>query len=148
MAALSTDRDTIEMAQFGDAVASRAIPQEGATTLHAGALVMTSASGHAAPGAAATGRVALGRCQKRSVNAGADGAATAEVKPGVYKWNNSAAGEAVTQAEVGKVCYIVDDNTVGKTDAVGTLSPAGKVVQVDSDGVWVATGLGAIAGDS
>ena len=33
--------------------------------------------------------------------------------------------------------YIVDDETVAKTDGTATRSAAGKVVGLDSDGVWV-----------
>jgi hypothetical protein len=54
-----------------------------------------------------------------------------------FKFKNSA-GDAVTQAELGKTCYIVDDETVSKSNAGGnTQSAAGKVVGVEADGVWV-----------
>ena len=44
----------------------------------------------------------------------------------------------MTQASLGKSCYIEDDQTVSKTSANGTRSPAGIVIGVDTDGVWVA----------
>jgi hypothetical protein len=40
-------------------------------------------------------------------------------------------------ADVGKQCYLVDDQTVAKTDGTNTRSPAGFVRDVDADGVWV-----------
>ena len=43
----------------------------------------------------------------------------------------------MTQADLGKSCYIVDDQTVAKTSGGATRSLAGKVVGVDVDGVWV-----------
>ena len=46
-------------------------------------------------------------------------------------------GYSVVQADLGKTCYIVDDETVAKTDGTATRSAAGKVVGLDSDGVWV-----------
>jgi len=38
---------------------------------------------------------------------------------------------------LGKTCYIVDDETVAKTNGTNTRSAAGTVVGVESDGVWV-----------
>jgi hypothetical protein len=59
----------------------------------------------------------------------------------VFRWENSANADLITQAEVGTDCYIVDDQTVAKTSATNTRSKAGRVVSVDDAGVWVATGL-------
>lgn len=63
---------------------------------------------------------------------------------GVYHLENSAGADEITQAEVGDNCYIVNDETVAKTDATGTRSVAGRVVAVCSpvtDGVWVRLGV-------
>jgi len=62
------------------------------------------------------------------------------VRPGVFKFANSANGDLIAQANVCADCYIVDDNTVALTDGGGTRSRAGKIVGVDSDGVWVVVG--------
>jgi hypothetical protein len=105
----------------------------------AGALVAASATGYVTPGATATTLTYLGRAEEFVDNTGgAAGAKTVRVRRGkAFKWKNSA-GDAVTQAELGKTCYIEDDETVSKTNAGGnTQSAAGKVVQVDADGVWV-----------
>ena len=45
--------------------------------------------------------------------------------------------DAITLADVGSDCYIVDDQTVAKTNGTNTRSVAGKVFDVDADGVWV-----------
>ena len=50
---------------------------------------------------------------------------------------NSAAADAITLADIGADCYIVDDQTVAKTSATNTRSVAGKVFDVDAEGVWV-----------
>lgn len=63
------------------------------------------------------------------------------VRPGIYAWKNSSGADAVTQADVGSTCYVVDDETVAKTDGGGTRSAAGVVIAVDQDGVWVRTGI-------
>lgn len=115
-------------------------PVKGSTTVYQGSLVALNA-GYAAPGAAATGRVAVGRAEETVANAGSDGVVSVRVKRGVFRFANSSAGDAITQAEAGATCYIVDDQTVAKTDGTGTRSAAGKIVAVDALGVWVQIGL-------
>ena len=39
------------------------------------------------------------------------------------------------------VCYIVDDQTVAKTDGSSARSKAGTIVNVDDQGVWVRIGV-------
>lgn len=110
-------------------------------TIYAGALVVLDANGYARPGVAATGLTAVGRAEERVVNAGTSGSVSILVRNGVYRYENSTAADEITQAEVGDNCYIVDDETLAKTDATGTRSVAGMVVAVDSDGVWVRLGI-------
>lgn len=116
------------------------VPVKGGVKIFAGALVVLS-GGYAAPGTTATGLIALGRAEETVDNtAGADGDLTARVrKPQAkaFKWANSSAGDAIAQADVGATCFIVDDQTVAKTNGTNTRSAAGTVVAVDSSGVWV-----------
>lgn len=116
------------------------IPVKAATTCHQGSLVVFDA-GYAAPGRVATTLIAAGRCEE-TVTAVATGDAVARVKRGIFKFANSSAGDLIAQADVGTDCYIVDDQTVAKTNGTNTRSRAGKVVAVDGDGVWVQVGLG------
>jgi hypothetical protein len=130
MAALTGPRNTKAKASFSPL----AFPQKGSTVLYTGALAALDA-GYLAPGRTATGLTGAGRVKKTSVNAGgADGAVTAEVESGIFRWAN---GDAIVQADVGKLAYIVDDQTVSK-GATGK-SIAGLILEVDSLGVWVAT---------
>jgi hypothetical protein len=46
-------------------------------------------------------------------------------------------GDAVTQALVGKNCYVADSQTVAATSNTNARPVAGKVMAVDTDGVWV-----------
>jgi hypothetical protein len=109
-----------------------------ATKIYAGALVMLNATGYAVSGATATGQVAVGRAKFQVDNsAGASGDLNVEVEEGVFRFKNSAAGDAITIAQIGDTCYIVDDETVAKTNGTNTRSPAGYTVDVDDDGVWV-----------
>lgn len=137
MSALSAPRNTPERegALFSDPVAA-------AVTCHAGALLVLDASGNAKPGVAATGLTARGRCEETVDNsAGSAGAQRVRSKAGVFRFANSASTDEITRAEIGDTCYIVDDQTVAKTDDAASRSAAGTVVDVDDAGVWVRVGL-------
>lgn len=131
--ALSADRNT--PMKDGELVP---VPVAAGVTIFAGALVAANATGYATPGATATTLTYLGRAEEAKDNAaGADGDLTVLVRRGkAFKFANSGS-DAVTQASLGKVCYIEDDQTVAATDGTGTRSAAGIVVGVESDGVWV-----------
>lgn len=137
MAALTAARNTKE--RIGEVFD---FPVAASVKIHQGSLVALNA-GHAAPGATATGRIAVGRAETTADNtSGAAGAIAVPVKRGIFKFGNSSAGDLIAQANVGADCYIVDDQTVALTSATNTRSIAGKIVGVDSDGVWVQIGLG------
>lgn len=133
MTALAADRNTPAIAGT-----RRQFNVLAATKIFAGALVMIDANGRAAKGATATAKKGVGRAAALADNsAGANDAITVDVDVGIFRYANSSAGEAITKADIGATCYIVDDQTVAKTDGTGTRSPAGTVFDVDSLGVWV-----------
>lgn len=110
--------------------------------IYAGALVALNATGFLVPGSTATTLTAAGRAEVAVDNtSGADGAVRCEVTEGVFLFKNSAA-DPVVQADVGKDCYIVDDETVAHTNGTNTRSRAGKVREVEAAGVWVQLGVG------
>ncbi|SFZ85995.1 hypothetical protein SAMN02983003_3167 [Devosia enhydra] len=132
MAALSADRNTPRAE--GD------IRQGGlaATVLvYAGAIVMRNASGFLTKGQAATGLVGVGRAEERKTGGASAGDEPLKYRPGTYRFGNSASSDAITIAEIGDVCFVVDDQTVAKTDGGGTRSAAGFIDSVDAQGVWV-----------
>ena len=131
--ALSADRNT--PMKDGELVN---VPVATNVKIYAGALVALNASGYATPGAVAATLTYLGRAEEQVDNTGgADGAKTVNVRrKKAFKFKNYGS-DAVVQADLGKTCYIVDDETVAKTDGTATRSAAGKVVGLDSDGVWV-----------
>jgi hypothetical protein len=114
------------------------VPLAAGAKVYAGALFVIAASGFGQGGAAATGLVAFGRAEEDADNTdGADGDKSVLVRRGkAFKWENSA-GDPIGQAGLGRTCYIEDDETVAATDGAGTLSPAGTVVEIDEDGIWV-----------
>jgi hypothetical protein len=137
MAALSAARNTVKRATL-----AREVPTDYGqltnTVIYAGALVALTAAGYLTPGAAATTLKPVGRANETKDATGiASGAQTVSVEAGIFAWANSSAGDAITIADIGNVCYIVDDQTVAKTDGSGARSAAGIVFDVDSDGVWV-----------
>lgn len=131
--ALAADRNT--PMKDGELIA---VPVAANAKIYAGALTVANATGYAAPGSTATTLTYLGRAEESVDNTGgADGAKTVQVRrKKAFKFKNSGA-DAVTQAELGKACYIVDDETVAKTNGTGTRSAAGIVVGIEADGVWV-----------
>lgn len=140
MTALAKTRDT---KRYGaePLPAKYPLKMKAATKVFGGGIAVIDA-GYAAPGRTATGLKALGRFEADCDNStGANGDKTVEILSGVFKWANSAAGDLIAQADIGADCYVVDDQTVAKTDGTGTRSKAGKIVNVDSDGVWVLMGL-------
>lgn len=136
MAALTKNRDTPrlegEIQDYGVAAA---------TQLFAGALACLNAAGFLVPGATATTLTAVGRCERQVDNlAGAAGDVKGHVRPGTFRYDNLAA-DPVVIADIGKDCFIVDDQTVAKTNGGNTRSRAGKVVALDHLGVWVSIGI-------
>jgi hypothetical protein len=115
-----------------------AVPVKAATVIRAGVIVCANAAGLAVEGSTATTLTYLGRAEENVDNTnGADSAVSVRVRRGkAFKWENQG-NDAVTQALLGKPCYVVDNQTVGATNGANTRSAAGIVVGVDADGVWV-----------
>lgn len=140
MAATLVERDTPRMGKDGAQPTKVYVPLAANTKILKGTLVMTNASGLALPAAPATGQICWGRAEDTVDNTGgAASALSVEVRQGTFRWNNSTAGDLIVQADLGKLCYLLDNQTVAKTDGTGARSVAGRVVLVDSAGVWVKT---------
>lgn len=133
MAALTADRNTPLRAneQFSFPVAA-------STKIFAGSLVCVNASGYLTKGATSTTLKTVGVAEASADNsAGANGAIAAKVRRGLFKFGNSSSTDLIALADVGADCYVVDDQTVAKTNGSSTRSVAGKIRDVDADGVWV-----------
>lgn len=112
------------------------VPVAASTKVEAGHLGAANATGYLAPAADTASFTALGRVEETVDNSdGADGALNCLVRRGkAFKFKNSAT-HAVTQAHVGKNCLVEDSVTVS-SDTTNDIV-AGKVLGVESDGVWV-----------
>ena len=131
---LALDRNT--PAYQGDL---REQPAGAATNIFAGALLMRNAAGFIVRGATALGCFGVGVAEQPANNtAGANAALNARYVTGITgRFKNSAAGDLIVQADVGKIAWIVDDEQVAKTNGTATRSPAGVIEAVDAQGVWV-----------
>jgi len=65
----------------------------------------------------------------------ASSVASVVISPGTWgDFDNSAAADAIAEDDRGKVCYLVDDNTVALTDGGGTRTAAGRIHSLADDG--------------
>lgn len=131
--ALTADRAT----QQKDGVLI-SLPVSAGVKCYAGGIAVTN-GGYAEPGTEAAGLACAGMFTETVDNTtGADGDKSVPVRRGrAFKWSNSTSADEITNADILSDCYIVDDETVAKTSDAGTRSKAGKVIGVESDGVWV-----------
>lgn len=133
MVALTAPRNTVT--RSGDI---REPGVKAATKIWHGAMAGVGADGFAVPMSTATTLKCLGMAKETADNsAGADGAINVRISAGVFRWDNSAAGDAITRADIGATAYAVDDHTVAKTNGTNTRSAAGVIFDVDDKGVWI-----------
>ncbi|SPW34062.1 Uncharacterised protein [Edwardsiella tarda] len=116
------------------------VPCEAGAKIDAGHLVCVNGAGYAIAGA--KGQQSAGRFCDEAVDntGGAQGARSVMVRRGLAVFLENNSGSAVTQAEVGKSCYLHDSVTVSKTDG-GNAPVVGRVLTVSADsGVQVLIG--------
>lgn len=127
MAALSKNRKTSErvpvLRQF-----------ETAAKIYTGALVALNSAGKAVPASDTAGLTVIGRAELT-----AESGKMVTVKTGCFRFDNSTSTAEIKATEIGKVCYVTDDQTVSKTGGTNNIV-AGLVFDVDKKGVWVLAG--------
>lgn len=134
--ALSKDFDTKVKADNRYAYAGP-IPIAASQLLYQGALVGYDSDGRLVECTAANGVHAAGVARKQYDNSsGAAAALECEIEYGVHRLANSGGGNALVQADVGKPCFIYDDNTVGKFSATAG-GVAGIVQEIKGSYVYV-----------
>lgn len=135
MTALTAERDTKRRSGK-----QMSVPLAAVKVLAGAIAVISTATGYGNKGSTATTLVALGIFTETVDNStGAAGDKSAPVdRDGWFKFANSASGDLIARDDIGKDCYIVDDQTVALTDGGATRSKAGKIRDVDADGgVWI-----------
>jgi hypothetical protein len=147
---LSATRDTV---QIGGPIVPSALvpfnfPVAAATTIYAGDVVCTDASGNAVPLSASTALKAWGVAQRTVDNsAGAAGAKTVDAMPGVHALTNGSGGDAITAAHVGRVAYGSADATANLTDGAGLRPALGTIHGLYGTQVKIAIGTPSLYDD-
>jgi hypothetical protein len=113
-------------------------PVAGSATIHAGGLVaLLITGGWAVPAGTADSGVAVGVAEETVSGDGSNGANRVSVERGCFQFKNSAGGDEITHLHIGLPAYVVDDETVARTDNSGARAVAGAIADVDASGVWV-----------
>lgn len=129
---LTADRNT--QLKFG--VDIKSYPVAATTDIFGGSLVCLTTAGYATPCTDTASYIAVGIAEGRADNnPGSAGDISVRVRAGIAKLNAT----AITQAMVGTMMYVVDDNVVD--DSVGTngisVGPLLEYVSTTSGWVWV-----------
>jgi len=112
------------------------------TRIFAGAMVAINTNGYAVAAADSSGLNVIGMATETVDNrvnaegAGDSGTLSVTVARGVFRWVN---GDTFTDADIGDLAFVEDDQTVQKAAAASADIIAGVVLDVDSSGVWVDT---------
>lgn len=146
MAFLAADRDTPEK-YAPDAMLHERVATS-SKTYYRGQIIAEKVGTTGAPFIGATAgdltlRV-IGRCEQALVTVGSN-TKTLKVRSGIFHYANGTSGEAIAAADCGKICYVVDDQTVGISGNSAANAIAGRIYDVDSGGVWVQMGFNAPA---
>src|SRR5262245_256705 len=116
---------------------SKSYPVAAATLVPAGALAAIDASGTAKHASDPAPLRVVGVSQETVDNSGGSAAdKSVTVKRGVFRFQNSA-DQPVAKDDVGKLCFVESNQAVGMSST--NFLVAGRVLDVDDDGVWVDT---------
>jgi hypothetical protein len=137
--ALSAPRDTKEMAS--PLALRHQILGGTSQDFYVGQLVaIDPADGRLYPAVAAdTTLIVVGRCEETYSTGASETTKKIKCKSGIFAYASGTAGEAIAADDRGKVCYVLDDESVGISGNSAANAVAGTVYDVDSYGVWVAT---------
>ncbi|MFO0610239.1 MAG: hypothetical protein U0324_44170 [Polyangiales bacterium] len=141
MTAISADKNRKRLGESEGFIAQR-LPVA-AVKVPAGAMVAMNTSGYMTNAGATSSLKIIGVNQVMADNSGgsAGDISSERVERGTYLFANSTSTDEITAADIGAWCYAVDNNTVAKTDNTGARPKAGKIVGVESSGVWVEVGV-------
>ena len=143
MAALTQDR---YVEQNTHEVLARVVvrPVKASTKIFAGSMVGIDANGNAMPAGLIAGGtlycVGVSKAQADN-SAGAAGDIDARIERGIFPMNNSSSGDAIGAGDIGKLCFVVDDNTVARTSATNTRCVAGRIFGMQGTQVLVEFGV-------
>lgn len=145
--ALTQGKKTIRRAgtRHGHSVAAAAVIHQGGIVVLKSGQAIPGRSGVGADNAAKAADAAtlqvVGIALESVTGGAADGDKKVQTEAGTYFFDNKS-DDLVTRSEIGKPCFLVDDETVAKTSPNSTRARAGIVDDVEDAGVWVRIGAG------
>lgn len=144
MTAMTRERATRRYSNDTVAAYLTDIPVKAATKILAGAVVATEYTGNAVNGSASAALRVVGVAERTVDNTdGSSGDLKVRVRRGAHHMANNAGAEAVTAADVGSDCYLLDNQTVSRSDGAGARPIAGKVLGFEGSEVIVEIGVSA-----
>ena len=142
MTALSASRVLRRSGSQAVSMRLNSAPVAASTIIYGGSIVAINLAGYGAPARADPTLFGVGVAVATADNsAGAAADVLVDIERGVFSMNNSSSTSALTDNDIGRVCYAADDNTVARITAIGTLPPVGKVMGFDGSDVLVEVGL-------
>jgi len=142
MTALSASRVLRRSGSQAVSMRLKSAPVAASTTIYGGSIVAINQAGYAVPASADPTLFVVGVAVATADNsAGAAADILVDIERGVFSMNNSSSTSALTDNDIGRVCYAADDNTVARITAIGTLPPVGKCMGLDGSDVLVEVGL-------
>ena len=142
MTALSASRVLRRSGSQAVSMRLKSAPVAASTVIYGGSIVAINQAGYAVPASADPTLFVVGVAVATADNsAGAAAAILVDIERGVFSMNNSSSTSALTDNDIGRVCYAADDNTVARITAIGTLPPVGKCMGLDGSDVLVEVGL-------
>lgn len=138
--ALTADRDT---PRYGSEAVpdDLSLPMAANTTCYRGGVVALNRSGYAVPASADITLVVVGVGAQKVVNGSVAGDSSIKVERGAFGLANSSGDDLITSEDVMRPCFLVDDQTVARTSAMGTRPIAGRVMRVEDGRVFVELGV-------
>lgn len=135
----------VDTARYGeDAVIRKlfALPVAASTHIYQGTIVALNASGYLVPASADPSLFVVGVAQEEiDNNPGSNGDLDCKVERGAFAFVNSSSTAAVSSADVGRVAFALDDQTISRTNTSGTLPACGKVIGIQDSKVVIEVGL-------
>lgn len=120
-----------------------AMPVAASTHVYQGSMVGLNTSGYLVKASADPTLRIVGVSESDVDNSsGAAGDLTCVPKRGPYYFANSSSTDAITDADLGRYAFVVDDATVARTSAYGARPVAGRILGVDGNGVLIEVGAG------
>lgn len=149
MTALAANFSRRHMGDDALLVLCLAIGVAASTHIYQGSLCAITQAGYLVPASADASLHIVGVAEDEADNStGSAGALSIRPRRGAFYFTNGSSTDAITDADIGRPCYVVDDTTVARTSSGGARPIAGTVAGVDTFGVLVEVGRPANADGS